>query len=155
MACLQKRRGAGGNAVIEVSLLMPWIVFLFIGVFDFGFYTYAFTCTQNAARAATLYLSTGFGLARSEWASPAPATSPGACQVVLGEMRRLPNVGAAVTGCSALPVQVTVHAPVLELDGSYFTRVTVTYQTVPLFPLPFMAGRMTISRDVRMRIYGD
>ena len=30
------------------------IFFLFVGVFDLGFYTYAAVCTENAARLASL-----------------------------------------------------------------------------------------------------
>ena len=150
-----KRRRAGGTAVVEVSLLMPWIVFLFVGIFDFGFFAYAFISTENAARAATVYLSTSYSLAKAESESLAPPTLPGACQVALGELRRLPNVGTAVTDCGSLPVRVTVDPPVFyPADKSRSTRVTVTYQTVQLFPLPFMAGRMTINRSAEMRIFG-
>jgi hypothetical protein len=74
---------------------------------------------------------------------------------VLGELRKLPNVGASVTGCSALPVQVTVNPPVLEADGSYSTSLMVAYRTVPLFPIPGLAGQLTIRRNVVMRIFGD
>ncbi len=51
------RRGRGGSAIIEMALLMPWLVFLFVGILDFGFYTYAAICTQSAARAAAVATS--------------------------------------------------------------------------------------------------
>ncbi|HEY3376701.1 MAG TPA: TadE family protein, partial [Armatimonadota bacterium] len=51
MANIKPRRG---QAMVEVTLMAPWIVFLFIGIFDFGFYAYAAICTQNAARAVAL-----------------------------------------------------------------------------------------------------
>lgn len=151
----RKRRKAKGNAVIEVTLLMPWIAFLFMGVFDFGFYAYALISTENAARAATLYLASSYSLVVDEWQNPAPSSLPGACQVVLGEMRRLPNVGSSVTSCSALPVQVTIHQPAAQADGSYTARVTVAYRTIPLFPLPWMTGQLTMRRSVEMRVFGD
>jgi hypothetical protein len=150
-----RKQGQAGNAVVEVALLLPWIVFLFMGVFDFGFYAYALISTENAARSATMYLAGSYSVAEGEWQAPAPASQPGACQYVLGELRKLPNVGASVTGCSATPVQVSVQQPALQADGSYMTRVSVTYRTVPLFPLPWMAGQMTITRNVEMRIFGD
>jgi len=150
----RKRRRAGGNAVVEVSLLMPWFVFLFMGVFDFGFYAYAMIATENAARAATAYLATSYNLAQKEATSPAPATSLGACQIVLEEMRRLPNISTKVSACGALPVKVQVYQPVKELDGSRSVRLRVTYQTVQLFPIPGLTGLLTINREVQMRIHG-
>ena len=151
----KRRRRVSGNAVVEVALLLPWFAFLFMGVFDFGFYAYALISTENAARSATMYLAGSYSVAEGEWQAPAPASQPGACQYVLGELRKLPNVGASVTGCSALPVQVTVNPPVLEADGSYSTSLMVAYRTVPLFPIPGLAGQLTIRRNVVMRIFGD
>ena len=151
----KRRRRSGGNAVIEVTLLMPWFLFLFMGVFDFGFYAYALISTENAARAAALYLSTGYGVAEGGVGDPVPSSSA-ACQIVLGEMRRLPNVGAAVTGCNALPVRVKGELLGPDpTDGSWSTRVTVTYQTVQLFPIPGLTGRLTANRAVEMRIFGE
>ena len=46
-----------GNSIIEVTFMMPWLLFLFVGVFDFGFYSYALIATQNAARAAAVHNS--------------------------------------------------------------------------------------------------
>ena len=51
------RHRNGGNAVIEVALMAPWIFFLFVGVLDFGFYAYSFISVENAARAAVLLTS--------------------------------------------------------------------------------------------------
>ena len=43
-----------GQAIVEVSLMMPWIAFLFVGILDFGFYSYAAILLQNVAWAAAL-----------------------------------------------------------------------------------------------------
>ena len=48
----KKRNGESGSAMVEVALLAPWIFFLFVGVFDMGFYSYMAICVENAARAA-------------------------------------------------------------------------------------------------------
>ena len=48
-----------GNAVIEVSLLAPWIFFLLVGILDLGFYSYAAIATENAARVAAQYAAAG------------------------------------------------------------------------------------------------
>ncbi len=48
--CPTSKRRQRGGSLVEVALLAPWIFFLFVGIFDFGFYAYAAICTQNAAR---------------------------------------------------------------------------------------------------------
>jgi Flp pilus assembly protein TadG len=34
-------RGTRGHAMVEVALMLPWILLLFVGIVEFGFYTYA------------------------------------------------------------------------------------------------------------------
>src|SRR5260370_41507229 len=51
----RRRQGQRGNAIIEASLLAPWMLFLFVGVLDLGFYTHAAIATENAARVAAQY----------------------------------------------------------------------------------------------------
>jgi Flp pilus assembly protein TadG len=143
-----KRRG---NAAIEVAVLSPWIFFLFLGVFDSGFYMYGAISTANAARVAALYTSSG------------PNTlddSFGACQIALEEMRQLPNVKAGVscpascaagTACTAGPVTFTAVSMGAGADGSPASQVTVQYQTMQLITLPGFAGQMTLKRTVQMR----
>jgi Flp pilus assembly protein TadG len=48
-------RRRSGNSIIELTFMMPWLLFLFVGVFDFGFYAYALIATQNAARAVAIH----------------------------------------------------------------------------------------------------
>jgi Flp pilus assembly protein TadG len=129
-----------------VSLLAPWIFFLFVGVFDFGFYMYSAISTQNAARVAALQTSS----------APSVAGNSGlACQYALGELRMLPNVGTSVTSCGSLPVQVTATA-ITGVDGAPASRVSVTYETVPLIPIPgLLTGRFTLTRIVEMRVKDD
>src|ERR1041385_2115914 len=45
----RKTRGA---AMMELALLSPWIIFLFIGAFDWGFYAYSLITLETATRAA-------------------------------------------------------------------------------------------------------
>jgi Flp pilus assembly protein TadG len=144
------RRNQRGNAVIEVALMAPWIFFLFVGVFDIGFFCYAAICTQNAARAVAL-----------SYAQSSTVTS---CNAALGELNTLPNVSGGT--CNALPVQVTVNtlngsacadsalpSGVLFAATPFCVQSSVTYQTIPLFPIPgVMMGRMTLTRTSQMRI---
>ena len=56
---MRKRKLQKGSALVEMAFMMPWIAFLFVGIFDFGFYSYAAIATQNAARAVALQSASG------------------------------------------------------------------------------------------------
>jgi Flp pilus assembly protein TadG len=154
-ALVRNRRS--GNAIIETAFLAPWIFFLFVGVFDMGFYCYAAICTQNAARAVVL----------SQVQSTVGVAPPSPCTVALNELNMLPNVSAATT-CTGTPVNVP---PVVTLDGSscpdssigsavtlfasspFCMQASVTYQTIPLIPIPgLLTGQLTLTRTAEMRI---
>src|ERR1700674_2519077 len=85
-----------GHAVVEIALMAPWIFFLFVGVFDVGFFSYAAICTQNAARQAAVRTA----------ADEFSQSNALACAAALGEMNRLPNV-PSLGSCSATPLKVT------------------------------------------------
>jgi Flp pilus assembly protein TadG len=136
---IRKRRG---QALIEASLMMPMLFFMFLGMTNFGFYIYAFIEVSNAARVAAQ--TTANGLAGVQSA---------ACQAALRELKTMPNV-PAVTTCTTAPLQVTVK-PATYVDpdtGTRSTWVQVTYETIKLFPLPFMSGQMTINRHAVMAV---
>ena len=139
--------------MVEAALLAPWIFFLFVGVLDFGFYSYALICTQNASRSAVLANAAQGG-----------ADSTGACAIVLKEMNSLPNT-RTLTTCNAgtcpsttgsvsatQPLAVTACS-VAGPDGGPAIRVIVTYQTVPVIPIPgVLTGLMTITRTVDLPV---
>jgi hypothetical protein len=136
----QSRRKRSGHAVVETALMAPWIFLLFLGVFDVGFYAYAGIMTANAARVAALYTSSSIGAAND---------STGACGYALEEMRDLPNLGSS-GACPSSDLTATA-AKSTDTDGSTISTVTVTYKTVALFPIPGLAGSMTITRTAQMR----
>ena len=150
-------RRESGHAVIEVALMAPWIFFLFVGVLDFGFFAYAAIATENAARVAALYTSNSPDVAGDDL---------NACQYALGELRALPNVGSTVTTCvvskdsitSTQPVAVdaTAIAAVDSVDGAPASRAEVTYQSLPMIPIPgLMMKQYTLTRFVEMRVRED
>jgi Flp pilus assembly protein TadG len=130
----RRKRTERGNALIEVTLLAPWLLFLFIGVLDMGFYTYTMIAVENAARVAAEYTSQ----------SPAAALDQtGACARVQADLAALPKAGALVS-CTAQ----SVTGP----DGNPATSVSVTYRTA-LIPIPnLLTGRLNFTRNVQMRV---
>jgi Flp pilus assembly protein TadG len=143
----ERRRG---SAIVETALMVPWIFFLFVGVFDLGFYYYAADCTQNAARAAALANSTG------------SLSNAIACTAALGEMTYLPNASQFSSTCNAAPLTVTVvrrdaKPPACADCGvdpdAASSFATVTYQSIPMIPIPgVLMGRLNITRTAEVRI---
>lgn len=131
-----------GSALIELSLLAPWILFLFVGIVDVGFYCYAMISVENAARVAAEYTSQSSTLAGNQSA---------ACTMVRQELVNLPNL-VNLSSCGATPLTVSANS-VTGTDGSPATSVSVTYQGVSLFPIPgLLMGRLNITRNVQMRV---
>ena len=147
----RRRRSERGSAVVEASILAPWILFLFVGMFDMGMYTYSMIGVENAARVAAEYTSQN--------ASSANDTS-GACRVALAEMSMLPNVGQQSDCNSGNGNSVVVTASALNststpasVDGKLATLVRVTYSGNQLVPIPgLLVGKLTITRAVEVRV---
>ena len=52
------RRRRGGS-VLEMAMLMPWYVFLFVGAFDWGYYAHALISTAVLFLGVVLKLKNG------------------------------------------------------------------------------------------------
>lgn len=139
------KRGVRGSAVIEMALLAPWFLFLFIGIVDMGFYTHQLIAVENAARVAAEYTATGDSVADD---------TNGACSKVLLELASLPNL-SGVSTCGSLPLVVTAAKQKPSgIDGTgEDTTVTVTYQTTHMIPIPnLLTSQFTFSRIVVARV---
>jgi len=79
---VRRKRSESGNSIVEMALLAPWVFFLFVGVFDLGFYAYGIICTQNAARAAATQTASSVGVQSASIA----------CTAAWNELRGMPNV---------------------------------------------------------------
>jgi Flp pilus assembly protein TadG len=135
------RTAESGHAVVEVSLMIPWIFFLFIGVLDFGFYAYSVISVENAARVAAIYTSSD---------PLTVADSAGACYYVLQELQKANNIGNGVITCGgSSPVSVTAAAG--TVSGEPAAQVTVTYRSPPMIPIPGLTGSYSVTRIVTMR----
>ena len=85
---------------MEFALFLPFLLFMFVGAFDFGFYANALITTENAARVAALYTSSG---------SASVSDSTNACRHVLAEFTDVPNTSGLAT-CTAAPLTVTASS---------------------------------------------
>jgi Flp pilus assembly protein TadG len=133
-----------GSAVIEMALIAPWFLFLFIGVVDIGFYCYDLIAVENAARVAAEYTSTGTDKADD---------AGGACTRVKLDLASLPNISGLAGPCDSLPLIVTATKGAGLGGNGTATTVTVTYQTQKLIPIPaLLQGQFTFSSTAISRV---
>lgn len=133
--------------------MLPWFVFLFAGVFDWGYYAHALISTEAAARTAAFYAS----------ASKTTAVdSSTVCTLALEELRIVPNVGSNLTSCSGRPVITTTtlvgpgQTNTGSADGQLAVQVSVQYTTLALIPIPgLLTNQATFYRVVQMRLRSD
>ncbi len=150
-----------GHAIVELSLLAPWLFFLFVGAFDFGFYAYSLISVQNAARLAALKSAAVYSnystLSSNDPAKAAEQASirQQACIDVRDELIRSPNYNAMPAACDAAPLDVNLDS-FLDSEGMAALRLTVVYDTVPLVPIPgLLQGKLRVTRVAEVRVYGD
>ena len=94
-----KRRRSRGAAMLELAILSPWILFLFIGVFDMGFYAYSLITLETATRSAAAWNS-----------NAASINTAKACTIALDELQTLINMNGVTTCGGTSPVSAAATA---------------------------------------------
>lgn len=134
--------------MMEMALLSPWFIFLFVGALDWGFYAYSLITVETAARTAAAYIVSQ----NNPSLVAGTVTSANACTYALPELSTLINIGSTVTTCDATPLVVSA-SQITSVDGNQAVQVNVTYTTPQLVPIPgLLAGKFTITRVVKMRL---
>jgi len=118
------------------------LFFLFLGVFDMGYFSYALIATTDAARAAALYTSQS---------NATSSDSAGACARILLVFQAMPNASSLPSSCNAPPLQVSAQS-ITGPDGLSASQVTVTYQTIQLVSIPGLPGKWNFTRVATMRV---
>ena len=138
-----RRSRRRGSNILELTLLIPWYAFLFVGALDWGYYARAMVSTEAAVRAAALYTSKDASTA---------ADQVTACIYALNELKVTNNVPTTAP-CTATPIIVTASLVPSGADGQPATAVTVRYQTINMIPIPgFMNQQFWISKTIQMRL---
>jgi len=164
-----RRQREKGSALIEMAFMMPWIAFLFVGIWDFGFYSHAAMATQNAARAVAIQNAAAGGT----------LSAAQICQAAKNEMGFLTNV-AGMGACSGTQAGVTNATPIWVCSGvlnnvaaqvcgqpsgtcadcslvngaaARSVEVVLTYRSVPMVPIPgFLTNQLTLTRLAEARV---
>src|SRR5260370_18303936 len=138
----RRKRRERGSALVELTLICPWFLFLFVGTVDMGFFTYSLITVENAARIAAEYTSQN---------STQAADQGTACTLVRAEVAALPGV-SGVADCSDSTLTVTA-AGVTGPGSNPAASVSVTYRGLNMIPISgLLTGRLTFTRHVPMRV---
>jgi len=139
----RSRKRCRGGCAVEIALLFPWYLFLFVGTFDWGFYSHALISTRAAARSAALYTSSS---------STTAADQATACIYARNELKVSSNV-SQTTACTSGTLVVSASSVATGADGYPASQVTVQYQTLGLIPIPGLLGsQFTISYQAQFRL---
>lgn len=143
-----RRARQGGQAALETGLMIPWLVFCFIGCFDTGTACYSLISTQNAARTGAVWGSYSAANAGSS------SLTTEACSYALDELQDAPGVGSGTTTCGGTsPVSVTASS-ITGNDGQAAVSVNVTYK-VNLLGIPaIFTKNLVVSRTVVLTVHG-
>jgi Flp pilus assembly protein TadG len=121
------RRGA---AVVELAVLLPLLILLFVIAVDFSRAYYFSLTLQNCARAGAVYASDPVVARESPYASAEEAAL------------------ADATSLSPSPTIATAEG--LDTQGRPYVEVKATYPYRTVLQFPGIPAEMTLSRSVRM-----
>lgn len=141
-----RRRGSRGGSALEMALLLPWYLFLFVGAFDWGYYAHALISTESAARVAGTYAATS--------ATTATDTT-NVCLFARQELAVVANMANVTTcgGTSPVSITATELTGTNSPDGQNAAKVTVQFTTAQLIPIPLLLkNQQTFYRTVTMRL---
>jgi Flp pilus assembly protein TadG len=131
-----RRRHAA--ATVELAILLPFLMFLFLVAVDWGRIFYYSEILTNCAHQGAIYASDPVAASKSPYQSIQDAATADA-----GDMQPKPTI-TSVNG--------------KDSDGNAYVGVTATWQftTVVNFPaiagLPAIGGPMNLTRTVRVRV---
>lgn len=132
---LGRARHQRGQSLVEFALLLPLLLIIALGVFDFGRVYFAYVSVTNAARNGAQYAS--FSTERAGDLEGIRGAALADTENLLNTSPTNPDVSAA-TG--------------LDSQGKTYASVTVSYTFETLFPWPGIPDSVDVERTVRMRV---
>lgn len=127
-------RGPGGRkgvAVVELAILLPLLVFLFVIAIDFARLFYFSLTVTNCARNGALYGSDPAGATQSPYKS-------------IDE--------AALSDAGNLSPAPTVSSKTVTDTGGTYVEVTVTFPFSTITSYPGVPSSISLTRTVKMRM---
>ena len=132
-----------GSSAVEFAFIVPWFIFLFVGILDLGYYNYALVTAQSAARTAALYTSSS---------TTASTDSTGACTYVYDQLTSNINLAGQTTCSGSSPISLTTSVGTGP-DGNSASTVTVSFTSATLIPIPgILPANIPVVRTAQLMI---
>jgi Flp pilus assembly protein TadG len=119
-------------ATVELAVLAPFLVFLFVAVLDYGRIFYDSLTVESCARNGALYASDAIAAAESPYTSVQQAAL------------------ADASNLSPTPTVSSTNGT--DSNGNAYVEVTVSYSFQTIVSYPGIPQTTPISRTVRMRV---
>jgi Flp pilus assembly protein TadG len=127
------REARTGSAVVELAVLLPLLIFLFVVAVDFCRIFYYSQTLQNCAYSGALYASSTVGRSKSVTAESAAKTA------------------AVAEGTTLNPVLKDTDVSYTSADTNGDVVVTVNYTFKTIFNFPGIPTAVALSRSAKMR----
>jgi Flp pilus assembly protein TadG len=133
-----------GNVLIELALLLPIMISLFLGTWSFGYAYYVYAELEAAVRSGARYASLATYDASSTGTYQAAVQNmvvygdpAGASQPVVSGLQTS-NVNVVVGTVNGEPTSVTVSISGYKVPAMYFDSATLTGK--PMLQIPFLGN---------------
>lgn len=139
-----------GTATVELAVLLPFLMMLFLFAFDFARVFYYTITIENCVHNAALYGSQSFDNQNQQWVGNQQYWQGPNGQLVAQE-----NVTADLDGTNLTPALATSNVSITsgtDTDGHPVNIVTVTYTFSTIVSYPGIPSPMTIVRTAQVRV---
>jgi hypothetical protein len=149
-ALLLKKKVRRGTAVVELALLLPFLVFIFLVSVDFARIIYYTIVIDNCCHNASIFGSQTYDNQNQQWIGNAQYWQGPSNQMVSTE-----QAAADVDGTNLSPVLSTSNVSVTggqDSSGNAVNIVTITYTFNTITRFPGLPSTLTIKRSSQVRV---
>lgn len=141
-------RRSDGSSFIELALLLPLMLFLFVGAVDLGRLYFMSVEVTGAAQAGALY-----GIQNpSDTSGMQSAATAGASS--LASVSTSASYGCECSDGSSVTVSCGT-TPTCTYNYVNYVDVVSSVQYTPIFRYPGLPSTLTVTREARMRVGSD
>jgi Flp pilus assembly protein TadG len=146
----RRRARRRGTATVELAVLLPFLVVLLLGAFDFARIFYVSITLENAIHNAALFGSQVFDNQNQQWIG-----NQQYWQGPSGQLVSQAKVTAELDATNLNPALADSNINITsgtDADGNAVNIVTVSYTFTTLIPYPGVPSPVTISRTAQIRV---
>lgn len=144
----RRLRNSEGSSFIELALLLPFLLFLFVGAVDLGRLYFMCVEVTGAAQAGALY-----GVQNPSDASGMQSAAAAGASSLSG-ITTTASYGCECSDGSS-PSASCSSTPSCTYNYVNYVDVASSVQYTPIFNYPGLPSNMTVTREARMRVGSD